>query len=195
MQRCLSYWYYFYLTSSQCMLSPWPLLPTLHRKRQKWINATAVEQELLQCRAAVVSNSWSLNFISNRTIFIFNKLRWVQSGNKSKDRLQFAPVLTSCGKHVGMATLLAHLSLWSPRDTRRTSAVWVTDRTEWDRETFIMRCVSVFAQKWEQMYMKITALPREDSAFLDRLLKPPVGVTKEKVKYRFFIYILKSVKH
>lgn len=39
-------------------------------------------------------------------------------------------VLTSCGKHVGMATLPARLLLWSPPDTRHTSAVWRTEGRE-----------------------------------------------------------------
>ena len=33
------------------------------------------------------------------------------------------PVLTSCGRHVGMATPPAHLSLWSPPSRRHMSAV------------------------------------------------------------------------
>lgn len=69
--------------------------------------------------------------------FPLNKPMWVQSGNKRKRKTPLcSPELTSCEKHVGMATLPARLSLWSPPDTRRTSAAWMTDRTEWGRQSF-----------------------------------------------------------
>lgn len=62
----------------------------------------------------------------------FHLTMQVQSGKKSKaETLLFGPVLTSCGNHVGMDTLPSRLSLWSPPDTRHTSAAWATHGTEW----------------------------------------------------------------
>lgn len=47
---------------------------------------------------------------------------------KKEEKKTLIIALTSCGKHVGMATLPARLSLWSPPNTRHMSAVWQTEQ-------------------------------------------------------------------
>lgn len=89
------------LSAPQCMLGYAFALTmppfSLNTKKQEWMNVSAVEQEFLQRHAAVrntqlilLCNSQSLNFRSNVTIFIFNKPRRLQSGNKNKERLHCA---------------------------------------------------------------------------------------------------------
>lgn len=109
----------------------------MHEKEKYKLMDVKTEQELLQChtadRSTQPSNFWSLNFRSNMTIFNLTSQtgsKWLHERRKTP---LCSPALTSCGKHVGMATLPARLSLWSPPDTRRTSAVWVTDRTVGER--------------------------------------------------------------
>lgn len=87
---------------------------TLTRKKQEWMNVnTDIECEWMY--SMLLCNSSSLNVRSNTTT--------TRRGNKGGKTPLYSHVLTSCGKHVGMATLPARLSLWSPPDTRRTSAV------------------------------------------------------------------------
>lgn len=175
------------LPSPNCMLGyaaalttrPLPWIET--SRKSEWTSApfnknscrAAVQSRILNQYVCVIPEHWT-----HQTRPLAGA-KWLRGAEKD------SPVLTSCGKHVGMATLPARLSLWSPRDTRRTSAAWVTDGTVWDSRWYyheVCQCVCSLIV-WTQR----EKLPHEGSTSLDLLLKPPVGGTEKKnIKDPFF---------
>lgn len=125
-----------------------------------------------------------------------------REGKKEEKKLVIA--LTSCGKHVGMATLPARLSLWSPPNTRRMSAVWQIDggggseHEVWRSVTSSYITSMSYAQQMrnDENIFKDWFLPHEDLIFWDLLLKQPVGGKRKirlKVRRKSFIFFFSVV--
>lgn len=96
-----------------------------------WARIVAVRNTWLK----LLCNSWSPNFRSDMSVFIFNKWR-VQSGNKSKERLRCA-LLYSLPVESMLAwqhsQLVFHFEVLETHGTRLLCK-WQTGRSETERE-------------------------------------------------------------